>query len=364
MGKQPTDRTLDSIKISNRHAIGPGHPCFIIAEAGVNHNGDLALARQLIEAAHDAGVDAVKFQTFQADKLVTKKAQQASYQTQNTGHEESQYEMLKRLELPYEAHAELKAYAEELGLVFMSTPFDEEAIDFLYELGVKVFKAGSGELTNIPYLKRMAAKGMPLIISTGMAVMGEVHEAISAIKSTDNEQLVVLHCTTNYPCPHEDANLSAMKTMHEATGCIIGYSDHTEGILVPVLAVAMGAHVIEKHYTLDRTMAGPDHKASLEPDELKEMVRQIRQVEKIMGSGVKIPTKAELEIAAVARKSVVAIQDIPIGTTLTEAHLGIKRPGDGIPPSRLADLIGKVNQRPISKDSLIQWEDVGGRNQS
>ncbi|MDB4285815.1 N-acetylneuraminate synthase [bacterium] len=339
------------------HVIGESQPVFVIAEAGVNHNGDLDLARKLIDVAADAGVDAVKFQTFRAEKLVTSSAKQAAYQTRNTGAEESQLEMLKRLELPYEAHADLKTYAEGKGLVFMSTPFDEEAIDFLFDLGVCIFKAGSGELTNLPYLKKMADKGIPLILSTGMAVMEEIQQAVDVVLATGNDKLALLQCTTNYPAAYEDANLNAMGTLQREFRTVIGYSDHTEGIIAPVTAVAMGATIIEKHFTLDRNLPGPDHKASLEPDELTEMMRQIRLVETMKGTGEKIPTQSEKEISGVARKSIVAAFDIPAGTMLTAEMLVAKRPGSGISPARMDDVVGKVAKRDIPKDDLLGGED-------
>ncbi|MFM2375100.1 MAG: N,N-diacetyllegionaminic acid synthase [Bacteroidota bacterium] len=336
--------------------IGAGQQTFIIAEAGVNHNGDTAIAMRLIDAAADSGVDAVKFQTFRAEKLATRAAKMADYQIQNIGHESTQLEMLRGLELPYAAHPELKAYAESKGLVFMSTPFDIDGIDFLKSLGVRAFKAGSGELTNIPYLRKMAAQGLPMFISTGMSVMDECRDAVNAIREVGDPGLVVLHCTTNYPCPEEEVNLRAMATMADALGCLIGYSDHTDGILVPLLAVAAGACVIEKHFTLDRNMDGPDHKASLEPSELKKMVEMIRSVEKIMGSGDKVPNASELRIMDAARKSVAAAVDIAAGTCLTMEMLEIKRPGTGIPPQKLQDLRGKRAKIDIHADTIITWE--------
>ncbi|HEX2898168.1 MAG TPA: N-acetylneuraminate synthase [Bacteroidia bacterium] len=346
---------MNLISIADRK-IGPGQPCFIIAEAGVNHNGDPALARELILAAARSGADAVKFQTFKAEKLVTKAAKMADYQVQNTGQESSQLDMLRKLELQYEAHAELKAYSESMGLIFLSTPFDLEGIDFLRALGVRAFKAGSGDLTNLPYLRKMAAQGLPMIISTGMAVMDECRDAVEAIRAVGDPGLVVLHCTTNYPCPEREVNLRAMQTMAQALGCMVGYSDHTDGILVPQLAVAAGACVIEKHYTLDRNMEGPDHKASLEPHELKEMVERIRQVEAIMGNGDKIPNPSELRIMEAARKSIVAATDIPLGATISLDLLDIKRPGTGISPKKMQDLAGKRAKVAISADTIITWD--------
>lgn len=347
---------MPTISIGN-HYIGPGQPVFIIAEAGVNHNGDPDLARFLVQAAAESGVDAVKFQTFKAENLVTESAKMAGYQVDNIGEETSQLEMLKKLELQYELHAELKQYAESLGLVFLSTPFDEEAIDFLKDLGLEAFKAGSGDLTNLPYLQKMARQGLPVIISTGMATLEESREAVDAIAETGNDQLIVLHCTTNYPCPPEEVNLAAMNTLQRELNCMVGYSDHTLGIEIPCLAVAAGARVIEKHFTLDKTMEGPDHKASLEPAELAEMVREIRRLEGIMGSGVKVPNPSELPIKQVARKSVVAKVDIPEGTVITTEMLVAKRPGNGLPPKLLLTIPGKVSTRLIQQDELLESND-------
>ncbi len=336
--------------------VGPGYPAFIIAEAGVNHNGQTALAMQLIDAAAAAGVDAVKFQTFKAEKLVTQSAQMADYQIENIGQESSQLEMLRKLELQYADHAMLKAYAEQRKLIFMSTPFDQDGIDFLRALGVVAFKAGSGDLTNGPYLEKMARQGLPMIISTGMAVMEECREAVATIRAAGDPGLVVLHCTTNYPCPEAEVNLRAMATMAAELNCLIGYSDHTDGILVPQLAVAAGACVIEKHYTLDRNMEGPDHKASLEPHELQEMVQMIRRVEAILGSGVKEPNASELKIMAAARKSIVTREKISAGTEILAEMLDIKRPGTGISPKKLQDLLGKRTKVSIEADTIITWD--------
>ena len=337
--------------------VGAGAPCFIIAEAGVNHNGDPAIARQLILAAAEAGADAVKFQTFRAEKLVTASAKMATYQIANTGKERSQFEMLKALELPYDAHAELQAYANSLGLIFMSTPFDEEAIDFLADLAVPVFKVGSGDLTNLPYLRHMAAKGIPMILSTGMATLEEAREAVETVAAAGNEQLVVLHCTTNYPCPPEEVNLRAMQTLAQALGTIPGYSDHTNGIETSILAVAAGACVIEKHYTLDRNMEGPDHRASLEPGELKTMIAQIRAVEQVLGNGRKEPFPSEQAIKAAARKSVVTARAIPQGSILTADMLCIKRPGTGLHPRTLDELVGRRATRDLEADVLVAESD-------
>jgi N,N'-diacetyllegionaminate synthase len=346
---------MNSISIAGR-PVGPGHPAFIIAEAGVNHNGQTALAMQLIDAAAAAGADAVKFQTFKAEKLVTASAKMADYQVENIGTATSQLEMLRKLELQYADHAGLKAYAESKGLVFMSTPFDEDGIDFLRALGIVAFKAGSGDLTNTPYLQKMARQGLPMIISTGMAVLEECEEAVTAIRAVGDPGLVVLHCTTNYPCPEHEVNLRAMATLAQALGCLVGYSDHTDGILVPQLAVAAGACVIEKHYTLDRNMEGPDHKASLEPQELAAMIREIRRVEAIMGHGQKVPNASELRIMEAARKSIVARQAIAAGTTITAEMQHKKRPATGISHKKLQNLVGKRAKVAIAADTIITWE--------
>lgn len=343
---------MDTLTIGN-HKVGPGQPVFVIAEAGVNHNGDPELARALIDAAAEAGVQAVKFQTFKADKLVTKQAKMAAYQVQNTGQETSQLDMLKKLELEYEAHQALKEYAESKGLVFLSTPFDEDAIDFLFDLGVEAFKAGSGDLTNIPYLEKMARKGIPVIISTGMATLEESREAAEAILATGNKQLAVLHCTSNYPCPFEEVNLAAMATLGRELGVLTGYSDHTAGILVPLLAVSAGAHIIEKHFTLDKSMEGPDHLASLEPGELKEMVAQLKLVETILGDGEKRPNPSEAKVMEQVRKSVVAAVDIPEGAVFSSEMLTVKRPATGLHPRTLKRIIGKRAVRTIAADELL-----------
>ena len=348
---------MHSISIA-RKTIGAGAPCFVIAEAGVNHNGDPELAHKLITAAAEAGADAVKFQTFKAEKLVTASAKMASYQVANTGKESSQLEMLKRLELPYAVHAGLKAYAESLGLVFLSTPFDEEAIDFLSDLGVAAFKAGSGDLTNLPYLRRMAGKGLPMILSTGMATLDEAQEAVDNVRMAGNNQLVVLQCTTNYPCPPEEVNLRAMHTLAAVLKVLPGYSDHTAGLEVPVIAVAAGATVIEKHFTLDRGMEGPDHRASLEPRQLGEMIAQIRRVEMLLGRGEKEPFASEKEIMAAARKSVVSAMRIPAGIAISREMLTIKRPGTGMHPRNIDILPGRISARDIPADTLLSEADL------
>jgi N,N'-diacetyllegionaminate synthase len=328
-----------SLNIGDCH-VGRDQPCLIIAEAGVNHNGDLALARKLVDAAADAGADAVKFQTFSAERLVTPDAPQADYQRRNMGKVESQFDMLKRLELSEDAHRDLISYCQERNIVFLSTPFEAESADFLESLDVPGFKIPSGEITNLPFLSHVARKQRPIILSTGMSTLDEVREAVDCIRAAENDQLALLHCVSNYPAAPDDVNLRAMETMINTFDCLVGYSDHTEGIEIAFAAVALGACIIEKHFTLDRNLPGPDHKASLEPGELAAMVAGIRRVASALGDGVKQPTPSEAATAAVARKSIVAAHDIAVGTVLEEQMLAVRRPGSGISPSRWYDIIG------------------------
>lgn len=323
---------------------------FIIAEAGVNHNGSFELAKKLIDAAADTGADCVKFQTFKADTLASKSAEKASYQQQTTDATESQYQMLKKLELPDEWHPRLMNYCREKGIMFLSTPFDVDSIDFLDSFGLECFKIPSGEITNLPYLRKINSKKKPVIMSTGMSTLNEIKEALAVLKDC---KVSLLHCTTEYPCPYEDVNLKAMQTMFEAFHLPVGYSDHTQGIEVPVAAVAMGATIIEKHFTLDRNMEGPDHKASLEPDELKAMVTAIRNIEQAFGMGEKEPAECEKKNIAIARKSIVARRAIKKGELLTEDNLTVKRPGDGISPMKWDDVIGSIAMRDYSEDEKI-----------
>lgn len=345
------------IKIGNK-IIGEGYPCFIIAEAGVNHNGSFEMAKKLIDAAKEAGVDAVKFQIFKSEEIVTPEGEQAKYQKENTGKEESQYEMLKRLELSYNDFKKLKEYCDERGIIFLATPHScKEDVDLVAELCLAI-KVGSGDLTNFPILRYMAEKNLPIILSTGMATMEEIEEAIGVIKKEGNDKIILLHCTTNYPCPLEEVNLKAMDTLRNTFKLITGYSDHTQGIMVSAMAVSRGACVIEKHFTLDNNLPGPDHKASLEPKELKEMVKSIRESEIILGDGIKKPKESEIEIAKMARKSLVAAKDIKEGEIIEENMLAVKRPGTGIFPKRINEVIGKKAQKNIKKDSLISLEDL------
>ena len=330
----------------------------IIAEAGVNHNGSLELAKQLVLKAKDAGVDYIKFQTFKASKLVTKSARQAEYQQHNTGgQKESQYQMLKKLELSPKDHQVLIDYCRELGIMFFSTAFDSESIDYLHSLNLGLWKIPSGEVTNYPFLKRVAAFNEKTILSTGMCEMQDVRNAVEALyeNGLSKENLILLHCNTEYPTPYEDVNLKAMEALRKEFEVEVGYSDHTQGIEVPIAAVALGASVIEKHFTLDRTLPGPDHKASLEPDELKAMVRAIRNIEKaIGGDGIKHVSGSERKNIAVARKSIVAACDIKMGEVFTEQNLTVKRPGSGISPMRWEEVLGQSAKKDFYEDDLIE----------
>lgn len=328
----------------------------IIAEAGVNHNGDFKLAKRLIEQAAIAGADYIKFQTFKAENLVTKIANKASYQIKNINDGDySQFEMLKNLEMPYEWHFNLFEYANELGIKFLSTGFDEESIDFLNELGVDIFKIPSGEITNKPYLEHIARKGKPIIMSTGMANMDEINDAIQVLDESGikKENIIILHCNTEYPTPMCDVNLLAMNYIKNSLGVEVGYSDHTLGIEVPIAAVALGASVIEKHFTLNRDLPGPDHAASLEPSELKAMVSAIRNVELALGSEIKSISQSERKNKIAARKSIVASKKIVKGELFTIENLTTKRPGNGINPMLWYDVIGKVSPMNFNEDDLI-----------
>lgn len=339
---------------------------FVIGEAGVNHNGSIMLAKALVDAAVEAGADAIKFQTFTAEKVVQKSAAKADYQRRSTG-SGTQYEMLKQLELNHDHHDELISYCAKRGIEFMSTPFDSEAADFLVARGVTRLKIPSGELTNHRFLAHLASKGLPLIMSTGMGTMEEVKEALNAIAAgrvaagfTDapQEYVTVLHCTSNYPAKLEDVNLLAMRTIAEETGLPVGYSDHTLGIAVCTAAVALGASVIEKHFTLDRAMEGPDHKASLEPGELRAMIAQVRDVERALGSHVKAPAESELEMLQLARRSVVAARALKAGDVLSVEALDTLRPAGGIEPKYFDSLIGRVLMRDVPIGMPLQWDDV------
>lgn len=328
---------------------------FIIAEAGVNHNGSLQLAKQLIDVAKEAGADAIKFQTFKADKLVSKSAQKADYQKETTASNESQYEMIKKLELDEKAHHELIAYCKTKNILFLSTPFDHDSIDMLHKLGMEIFKIPSGEITNLPYLRHIGKLQKKVILSTGMATLAEINDALEILTSsgTLKEKITILHATTEYPCPVDEVNLRAMETIRHTFDIKVGYSDHTKGIYIPIAAVAMGALVIEKHFTLDCTMEGPDHKASLEPSELISMVSAIRIIESALGDGIKQPTPSERKNMSVARKSIVAATSIAQGEVFTAENITIKRPGSGISPMKWDELIGSTASKTYQEDELI-----------
>lgn len=351
---------------------------YIIAEAGVNHNGSFEMAKQLVDVAKKAGADAIKFQTFKAKNLVTKKARQAEYQIENLGEASSQFAMLKKLELSFEEFTALQQYCMKKDIEFLSTPFDFESVDFLFDnLNIQLAKIPSGELTNAPFIYYIGTKRKPIILSTGMATIEDIHEALSFIayglaekKEMNKEQIdafyqtieaksilgkyvTILHCTTEYPAPLNTINLKAMNTLQEIFQVKVGFSDHSKGIAVPIAAVAKGATVIEKHFTLDKTLDGPDHAASLEPSELKLMIQQIRQVEQALGDGVKRPSAIELKNRTAARKSLVAAKDIQAGEELTVDNITIKRPGSGISPSNYWSYVGQVARRSYKKDELL-----------
>jgi N,N'-diacetyllegionaminate synthase len=336
--------------------VGSGCNCFIIAEAGVNHNAEPRLARLMVDAAVEAGADAIKFQTFTAGTLVTESAPKAEYQKQGTDAGESQLEMLRGLELSSAAHREIQDYCRERGITFLSTPFDERAADLLEELEVPAYKISSGDLTNIPLLKHVARKGKPMILSTGMAWLGEVEDAVRAVRDEGCADLVLLQCVSNYPADEEDVNLRAMHTMATAFHAPVGYSDHTTGIEVALAAAALGACVIEKHLTLDRGLPGPDQAASLEPGELSAMVRGIRKVESALGDGRKSPRKSEEPVASVARRSLTAARDMPAGTRLTRDVILARRPGTGLAPNKLESILGRTLRRKIKSGELFNLD--------
>jgi N-acetylneuraminate synthase len=344
---------MTSIKINNK-VIGKDNPCFIIAEAGVNHNGKLKLAKKLVDTAVDAGCDAVKFQTYKSKGVVTKDSDLAEYAKKNIGRNLKQIKMIKKYELKYDDFKELKKYCDKKNIIFLSTPHSFDAIDFLEKL-VPAYKFGSGDLTNIPALEYAAKKNKPMILGTGMATLKEIKYAVDAIKKTGNKKFILLHCTTNYPCPIEEVNLNAMITLQKELDCLVGYSDHTMGITVPIMARTLGAVIIEKHFTLDRSLQGPDHKASLEPNELKKMVEEIKNIKKALGSFEKKPTKSEEKIKKNVRKSLVASCNIKKGEKITRDMIDIKRPGQGIEPINLKKIIGKKALNKIEEDEVIKW---------
>jgi N,N'-diacetyllegionaminate synthase len=327
----------------------------IIAEAGVNHNGSLEMAKLMVDAAVAVGADAIKFQTFKAERVIAVNAPKAAYQKEITGSNESQLEMIKKLELDEKAHTILNQYCLEKGIQFFSTPFDLESIDLLNRLGLEIFKIPSGEITNLPYLKKLGSLKKQLILSTGMADLGEIEDALKVLteSGTPLDKITVLHCNTEYPTPFEDVNLRAMLTIGHAFGVTVGYSDHTNGIEVAIAAVAQGAAVIEKHFTLDRNLPGPDHQASLEPDELKKMIVSIRNIEKALGDGIKRPSPSEAKNKPIARKSLVAARPIKAGEIFTAENISAKRPGVGISPMRWDEMLGQVARKDYEKDELI-----------
>lgn len=345
-----------TISIGNRK-IGDGQPCFIIAEAGVNHNGDLERAKKMIDVAAEARVDAVKFQAFTAEGLVTRTAPKAKYQSDNTGNAaESQFEMLKRLELTAEQHRLLKRYCEEKGLLYLVSPFDEASSDLLEELGVALYKIPSGEITHPVFLQHVARKKKPMIVSTGMSTLEEVHQAVRDITETGNRNLILLHCVSSYPTDPKEVNLRAMQTMQKHFDFPIGFSDHTLGWEIPLAAVALGACVVEKHFTLDRGLPGPDHAASMEPQELHAMVAAIRKVEAAFGSPEKRPADCEADTSAVARKSLVAAKNIPRGSVIEREWIAVKRPGTGLAPKLLPEIVGLKAKRDIPEGTVLALE--------
>mgnify|MGYP000041326033 CR=1 FL=1 len=332
---------------------------FIIAEAGVNHNGDINLAYKMIDAAKEAGVDCIKFQTFKTEKIIMEDAKKAEYQEENSIKNETQYEMVKKLELSYNEFKSLKEYCDRVGIIFLSTPDENESLDFLSdELNLDTIKIGSGEVTNYLFLEDVAKKNKKIILSTGMATLGEVEKAIEIIRKYNNQKLILLHCTTNYPCPMEEVNLRAMLTLKNAFNIEVGYSDHTLGIEVPIAAVALGAKVIEKHFTLDKNLEGPDHIASLEPNELKEMVLKIRNIEIALGDGIKKPNKSEEKIKKVVRRKIVTNNILKKGNIIKKENLILKRANEGIEAEFIDMVIGKKIKKDIDKNKILFWEDM------
>lgn len=348
---------IKPVKIAN-HLIGPAQACFIIAEAGVNHNGDLKTAMKLVEQAKACGADAVKFQTFCPETVITAKAPKSPYQLQTTEPCESQFEMLRKLQLSYDAFRQLSRHAEKIGIMFLSTPGDRRDADLLIDLGVPAIKLPSMDIVNYPFLTYVAHKGLPIIISAGMATLGEIERGLNTIWSSNNFNVVLLHCVTNYPVQYEDANLRNMDTLRQAFQVPVGFSDHTAGTAVPIAAVALGAVMIEKHFTLDCSMSGPDHAASLEPAQFAEMAGGIRQVEKALGTTAKKPAPIELENRKAMRRSIVAAYDIPKDITIASEMLAMKRPGTGLGAEFFDVIIGRKSRQAITKDTLLTLEMV------
>ncbi|MDY4005745.1 MAG: N-acetylneuraminate synthase [Fusobacterium varium] len=332
---------------------------FIIAEAGVNHNGNINLAYKMVDEAKKAGVDCIKFQTFKTEKIITKNTKKAEYQKKNTENRETQYEMIKKLELTYDEFRKLKKYCKEKEIIFLSTPDEEESLNFLMdELNMEMVKIGSGEITNYIYLEKIAQKNKPIILSTGMSTLGEVEKALEIIRKYNNQKITLLHCTTNYPCPIEEVNLNAMLTLKEAFKLDIGYSDHTLGIEISIAATALGATVIEKHFTLDKNLDGPDHKASLDPLELTKMVEAIRNIEKALGNGIKQPNASENKIKEVVRRKIIVFKNLKKGHILKEEDLIFKRSNNGIEAEFYKIIIGKKIKRDLKEETIISWDDL------
>ena len=340
----------------NDRAIGEGEPVFVIAEAGVNHNGDLSRALELVDVAAEANADAVKFQTFVSEKVISPLADKAEYQKVSTGNEESQLDMVKRLELSFADFRKIKAHCDARNITFLSTPFDEPSVAFLHSLNIPAFKVSSGDLTNYPFLRTIAATHRPVILSTGMSNLSEVEEAVQVICNAGQEELALLQCVTNYPAAAEDVNLRAMDTMRERFHVPVGYSDHTLGIEIALAATALGACIIEKHFTLDKTLPGPDHRASLEPGELNSMIEGIRKVESALGNGEKIPAVSELPNALIARRSLIAAVDIKEGARMASEHIAIMRPGNGMPPKLIDRVVGLTAKVNIPAGTLLTLE--------
>ena len=343
---------MDTVEIG-AHRVGSSQPCFVIAEAGVNHNGDIQLAFRLIDAAVEAGANAVKFQAFNAEALVHASAPKAQYQAAATGGGESQLEMIRRLELRPADFYQLQAYCQTRGILFLATPFDPESADLLATMKVPAFKMASGEMTNLPFLRDIARRRLPLILSTGMCDLNEVKEAVAAVRAEGNSGLVLLQCVSNYPAAPSDTNLRAMETMRQVFDVPVGYSDHALGNEIALAAVALGACVVEKHLTLEKSLPGPDHRASAEPGELKELIRAIRRVEAALGDGIKRPAPSEANTATVARKSLVAARDLEAGIVLREDMLSALRPGTGLPPSRMGEVLGRRLLRGVEAGAQI-----------
>lgn len=349
---------MNNIKLGNK-MIGGNNQIFLIAEAGVNHNGSLSIARSLIDVAVDVGVDAIKFQTYKTDNLLLKSTVKASYQQINAEKEESFYEMLKKYEFGEEQFKILKEYCDEKSLIFLSTPFDSSSVELLEKLNIPAYKIGSGDMDNFPLIKLICAKKKPILLSTGMASLEEVKESVQYIKSKSVEEIVIFQCTTNYPTSFDDVNLNVIDLYKsEFPTEIIGFSDHSQGITASIGAAAKGVKVIEKHFTLDKEMKGPDHKASLDPKELRRWVIEIRNLEEALGSNKKFRIKSELDISKIARKSIVSVKDLRKGDVLTEVNIGIKRPGTGISPKEFDKIIGRIINKDIPKDSIIKREDI------